>query len=68
MRHNHTEGKDQPIKGMEVWVDIIQTATDMLECLSVTELQQALSQNDHPPKLKNIIIAGWLDSKDKINA
>ena len=44
-RHNHTEGKDQPIKGMEVWVDIIQTATDMLECLSITELQQALSQD-----------------------
>ena len=37
-RHNHTEGKDHLTKGMEVWVDIIQTATDMLECLSMTEL------------------------------
>ena len=41
-RHNHVEGKDQLIKGMEIWVDIIQTVTDMLECLSMTELQQAL--------------------------
>ena len=45
--HNHAEGKDQPIKGVEVQVDVIQTATDMQECLSMTELQQALSQDDH---------------------
>ena len=49
-RHNHTEGKDQPINGMEVWVDIIQTVTDMPECLSVMELQQASSQDDHLQK------------------
>ena len=53
---------------MEVRVDIIQTATDMLECLSMTELQQVLSQDDHLQKLKNIIIAGWPDSKDEIMA
>ena len=53
---------------MDVWVDIIQTATDMPECLSMTELQQASSQDDHLHKLKNIIIAGWPDSKDDINA
>ena len=63
-RHNHAEKKDQPIKGMEVWVDIIQTTTDIQECLSMTELQQASSQDDHLQKLKNIIIAGWPDSKD----
>ena len=68
LRHNHAEGKDQLIKAMEVQADIIQTATDMPECLSMTELQQALSQDDHLQKLKNIKIAGWPDSKDKINA
>ena len=52
---------------MEIWVDVIQTATDMLKCLSVTELQQASSQDDHLQKLKNIIIAGWPDSKDEIS-
>ena len=30
------------------------------------ELQQASSQDDHLQKLKNIIIAGWPNSKDKI--
>ena len=34
-RHNHTEGKDKPIKGMDVWVDAIQTAMDMPECISM---------------------------------
>ena len=53
---------------MEVWGDIIQTATDMLECLSVTELQQASSRDDHVQKLKNIIIAGRAYSKGVINA
>ena len=38
LRHNHAEYKDQPIKGMELWVDIIQTTTDMPECLSMTDL------------------------------
>ena len=53
---------------MEIQVDAIQTATDMPECLSMTELQQASSQDDHLQKLKNIIIAGWPVSKDEINA
>ena len=65
-KHNHTEVKDQPKKGMEIQVNVIQTATNMLECLSMTEMQQALSQDDHLQKLKNIIIAGWPDSKDEM--
>ena len=56
------------MKGIEVQVDNIQTGTDMLECLSMTELQQVSSQDDHLQKLKNITIAGWPDSKDKIDA
>ena len=31
LRHNQAEGKDQLIKGMELWVAIIQTTTDMPE-------------------------------------
>ena len=38
-RYNYAEGKDQPIKGMELQVDIIQTTTDMPEWLSMKELQ-----------------------------
>ena len=33
----------------------------------MTELQQALSQDNHPQKIKNIIIAGCLNNKDKID-
>ena len=53
---------------MEVCIDVIQTATDIPECLSMTELQQESSQDCHLQKLKNIITAGWPDSKDDINA
>ena len=47
LRHNHREWKDKPIKGMEVQVDTIQTIMDMLECVSMAELQQASSLDNH---------------------
>ena len=67
-RHNHTEGKDKPIKGMDIWVDAIQTAMDMPECVSMAEIQQALSQDNHLQQLKSIIITGWPDSRNKLCA
>ena len=67
LRHNHEERKDQLIKGMEVWVDIIQTTIDMQECLSMTDLQQALSRDSHIQKLKHFIITGWPNSKDEVS-
>ena len=68
LRHNHTEGKDKTIKGMDVWVDAIQTATDMPECISMAEIQQAASQDNHLQQLKSLIITGWPDSSDKLCA
>ena len=53
LRHNHAEGKDKPIKGMDIWVDTIQTAIDMLEYISMAEIQQALSQEKHLQQLKS---------------
>ena len=32
-RYNHIEGKDKPIKDMDIWVDAKQSATDILECI-----------------------------------
>ena len=52
---------------MELWADIMQTMTDMPECLSMTELQQALSHDNHLQKLKHFIITGWPHSKDEIS-
>ena len=67
LRHNHTEGKDKPIKDMEIQVDAIQTATDMPECVSMAEIQQTSSLNNHLQQLKGIIISGWPDSRDELH-
>ena len=52
-RHNHIEGKDKPIKDMDIWVDAIQSVTDMPECILVAEKQQAPAQDDPLQELKN---------------
>ena len=67
-RHNHTEGKDKPIKGMDIQMDAIQTAMDMPDCVSVAEIQQASSLDNHLQQLKGIIITGWPDSRDVLHA
>ena len=67
-RHNHTEGKDKPIKGMDIQADALQTTTDMPECASVAEIQQASSLNNHLQQLKGIIITGWPDNRGELHA
>ena len=37
------------------------------ECVSMAEIQQALSQDNHLQQLKSLIITGWLDSRDKLH-
>ena len=65
-RYNHTEGKDKPIKGIDIQVDAIQTAMDMPECILMAEIQHALAQDNHLQQLKILIITGWLDSREKV--
>ena len=67
-RHNHAEGKDKPIKGMDIQVDAMQAATDMPECISMAEIQQASSLDNHLQQLIGIIITGWPDSRDELHA
>ena len=67
-RHNHREGKDKPIKGMDTWVDAIQTAMDMPECISIAEIPHASLMDNHLQQLNNIIITGWPDSRDELCA
>ena len=67
LRHNHKEGKDKPIKGMDVQVDTIQTTMHMPECVSMAEIQEASSLNNHLQQLKGIIITGWPDSRDELH-
>ena len=67
-RHNHIEGKDKPIKDMDVWVDAIQSTADIPECVFMAEIQQVSAHDNHLQQLKSFIIAGWPDTKDKPHA
>ena len=67
LRNNRVEGKNKPIKDMDIWVDTIQNSIDMPECISMAEMQQASSQNDHLQQLKKFIIAGWPNTKDELH-
>ena len=67
LRHNHRKGKDKQIKGMDVQVDAIQATMEMPECVSVAEIQQASSLDNHLKQLKDIMITGWPDSRDELH-
>ena len=52
---------------MDIKIDAIQSTTDMPECISMSLIQQASTQDDHLQYLKNYIIAGWLSTKNKLD-
>ena len=52
---------------MDIWVDDIQSMTDMPECVSMAEIQ-ASTQDVHLQQLKCFIITGWPDTKDELHA
>ena len=68
LRHNHIEGKDKPIKNMDIWLNAIQSTTDMPECVAMSEIRQTSAQDDHLQQLKSFIIARWSDTKDELHA
>ena len=65
-QHNHEEGKDKPIKDMDIRIDAIQSATDILECVSISQIQQTTVQDKHLQCLKNIMITGRQSTKDDV--
>ena len=65
--HNHKENKDEPIQDMDIRVDTIQNMTDICECMSILQIQQATAQDEHLQHLKNIIVSGWLNTKDQLH-
>ena len=67
-QHNHEEGKDKLIKDMDIRIDAIQSATDIPECISISQIQQASVQDDHLQCLKDIIITGWPSTKDELHS
>ena len=52
---------------MEIRIDAIQNATDILECMSILQIQ-ASTQDEHLQCLKSFIIAGWLSTKDELHS
>ena len=53
-QHNHKEGKDKPIKDMDIRIDVIQSVTDIPECISISQIQQASVQDEHLQHLKTL--------------
>ena len=66
--HNHIDGKDKPIKDMDIRIDRIQSMTDILECVSMSQIQQASAWDEHLQCLKSYIITGWPSTKDELHA
>ena len=56
------------MQDMDICVDAIQNSVDMLECISMAEIQQASSQDDHLQQLKKFTITGWPNTKDELHA
>ena len=67
-QHNHQEGKEKPIKDMDIRTDLIQSMTDIPECMSISQIHQASAQDDHIQHLKSFIIVGWLSTRDELHS
>ena len=50
--HNHQEGKDEPVQDMDIRVDAIQSTTDILECISISQVQTGNSTGQTSPTSK----------------
>ena len=51
-RQNPKENKDAEISGMQLNIEAIQTMTNISDCITIQQLQQATSQDDHLQQLK----------------
>ena len=65
-QHNQKEGKDEPLQNMDVRVNAIQSATDIPECMSISQIQQTMAQDKHLQHIKHIIITGWPNTEDQL--
>ena len=52
---------------MDIRIDAIQSMTDILECMSMSQIQQASAQDEHLQCLKSFIITGWSSTKDELH-
>ena len=52
---------------MCIRVDAIQSITDISEFMSILQIQQTTTQDEHLQYPKNIIITGWPNTKDQLH-
>ena len=57
-RQNHKENIDAEIPGKQLNDDVIQTTTNIPDCMMIQQLQQATLQDEHLQQLKEHIIKG----------
>ena len=65
-QHNHKENKDEVIHRMDIRVNTMQIMTDVSECMSILQIQQATAQDENLLWLKCCIITGWLDTREQL--
>ena len=51
---------------MDIKADGIQTMTNIPDCMTIPQIQQATAQDDHLKLLKGYIIIGWPENKDQV--
>ena len=66
-QHNYKEDKDEAINGLDLRVDAVQVVTDVPECMSIWQIQQATNQDEHLQRLKCFIITGWPDAREQLH-
>ena len=65
-RQNHNENKGEEITGMQISINVIQSTTKIPECLTMHELQEATSQDQHLQCLIEYVIQGWPENKNQL--
>ena len=65
-RHNYSENKDEEISFMQISINVIQSTTNIPECMTTHELQEATSQDQHPQNFMEYVIQGWPESKNQL--
>ena len=65
-RHNY-QNKDKAINGFDISVDMVQVASDVPECMSIQQIQQATKQDEHLQRLQWLIITVWPDAREQLH-
>ena len=46
---------------------MVQVVTDVAECMSIQQIQQATKQDEHLQRLQCFIITGWPDDREQLH-